>query len=211
MGDRDHNRRPTPRVGRKEPDRDPERGDRWSGWMAAAQEGDVAAYEALLREVRPVLHASMRRRLGDGAAAEDVVQTALLSIHRARHTYRPECRFEPWLWAVALNALRDYRRRGARHSRKEQALRDDSALSAAGAWHARGPGPSPESSALNGDVERALRELPPSQRQAVTLLHVEGLSVVEAADRVGTSPGAFKARVHRAYRTLRSVLQGDSA
>jgi RNA polymerase sigma factor (sigma-70 family) len=54
--------------------------------------------------------------------------------------------------------------------------------------------PSPESGAVSRDIQRALSQLPESQREAVTLLHVEGLSVSEVAERVGTTRGALRAR-----------------
>ena len=78
--------------------------------MALAQEGDKAAYEHLLADILPVLRSFARRRLGDDVAAEDVVQEILLSMHRARRTYRPERPFEPWLFAIARNAVIDFQR-----------------------------------------------------------------------------------------------------
>ena len=80
---------------------DPERGDRWRVFMIAAQNGDGAAYEKLLVDVIPMLRGIVRAKVWDHDSAEDVVQNILLSIHRARHTYRPERPFLPWLRAVA--------------------------------------------------------------------------------------------------------------
>ena len=52
----------------------------------------------------------------------------------------------------------------------------------------------------------ALDTLPGAQRQAVTLLKVKGLSVAEAAQEAGVSPGALKLRAHRGYKALRDLL-----
>ncbi len=69
--------------------------------------------------------------------------------------------------------------------------------------------PVPGEDALSPELEGALASLPGSQRKAVELLHVEGLSVAEAAERVGVSPGALKVRAHRGYRALRALLWRD--
>ncbi len=170
---------------------------RWRGWMASAQEGDAQAYERLLRELLPVLRAFVARRLGDPTAAEDVVQTTLLSIHRARHTYRPERPFGPWWHAIARHAVIDAARARARRPR-EVSLEDFELPS-----RDELPG---EREELSPDLARALAELPPRQREAVELLHVHGLSVAEAAHRAGVTPGALKVRAHRGYRALRLRL-----
>ncbi len=59
---------------------------------------------------------------------------------------------------------------------------------------------------LSPELECALRDLPPAQREAVELIHLEGLSVVEAAARAGVSRSALKVRAHRGYRALRAQL-----
>ena len=190
---------------------DPERQERWSHWMADAQCGDAAAYETLLREVLPVLRRFIGRRVTNTAAAEDLVQTVLLSLHRARHTYRSEQPFEPWLWAIARNTLTDFRRQQGRRMRREEVLPEDDLLpldlhiSEALSERVRGG-----TSGLSPALEAALAKLPANQREAVVLLYLDGLSLLEAAIRAGVSRTALKVRVHRARRTLRRLLeQGD--
>jgi RNA polymerase sigma-70 factor, ECF subfamily len=180
--------------------------------MAAAQEGDRAAYERLLADILPALRDFARRRLGDDVAAEDVVQEVLLSVHRARRTYRPERPFEPWLFAIARNAITDFHRARARRKGREEALPEDDLLQVASS-----PAPSlavanaeDPRSELSPALDDALAKLPQAQREAVLMIHVEGLSVVEAALRARVSPGALRVRAHRGYRALR-VLLGRSS
>ncbi|HYB12470.1 MAG TPA: sigma-70 family RNA polymerase sigma factor [Myxococcota bacterium] len=173
--------------------------------MAAAQEGDKAAYERLLEDILPALRSFARRRLGDDVAAEDVVQEVLLSVHRARQTYRPERPFEPWLFAIARNAIIDFQRARTRRQR-EVVLEDDllqSACAPTDPAHADAHDPRSELSPLLGE---ALAKLPEAQREAVLMIHVEGLSVIEAALRARVSPGALRVRAHRGYRALRALL-----
>jgi RNA polymerase sigma-70 factor (ECF subfamily) len=181
-----------------------EREGRWRAWMIGAQAGDAAAYEKLLLELLPHLRRFVRRRLNDVAATEDVVQNVFVAVHRARHTYRPERPFGPWLHAIARNAVIDHARSGMRRRRRERSLEENGVPEpAAEAEPAVGGRLSPE-------LERSLAELPASQREAVLLLHVEELSVAEAAAWVGISKSALKVRAHRGYRALRERL-GEKA
>ena len=169
--------------------------------MSAAQEGDSWCYEQLLRAQLPPLRGFVQNRLRDPASVEDVVQNVLLSIHRARHTYRPELPFGPWLWTIARNAVTDAQRSRLTRGRHEVAWADleevaDSSPSAE------------ESPSLSPVLVRALESLPISQREAVELIHLQQLSVAEAAMQVGITPGALKVRAHRGYRALRDRLGG---
>ncbi len=171
----------------------------WAEWMAAAQDGDSARYGCLLESILPPLRGFVRGRLGDPSSVEDVVQTVLLSIHRARHTYRPERPFGPWLWAIARNAIIDSQRARSVRLRREVSLE-----TVGEAAHPQAP--VNEDLSLSPQMSDALSRLPASQREAVELIHLQGLSVTEAAARVGISPGALKVRAHRGYRALRARL-----
>jgi RNA polymerase sigma-70 factor, ECF subfamily len=173
------------------------REERWRTWMAAAQGGDAAAYEKLLVELLPFVRSLVRARLRD-AAAEDVVQNVLLSIHTARHTFRPERPLGPWVRAIARNAVIDHARRRSRS--RETELESPDAVAAP---HVDGP------ERLSPRMQRALERLPDLQREAVLLLKVEGLSVEETATRLGVTQGAVKLRAHRGYRALRDLLGRD--
>ena len=182
------------------PEHDLTEGEGWGALMAAAQDGDSAAYERLLRLLLPPLRGFVVSRLGDPSSVEDVVQNVLLSIHRARHSYRPERRFEPWFWTIARNAITDAQRARTSRLRREEPLIDSEAMLQAEEAVEAGL-------ALSPGLSRALEALPANQRQAVELLHLHQLSVAEAAVRVGVTPGALKVRAHRGYRALRGILK----
>jgi len=166
--------------------------------MAAAQAGDGAAYAELLRELVPLLRAFVNRMLRDPDAAEDVLQQALLQLHRGRHSYRPERPFGAWVHAIARNAARDALRARKRRTAREVAPGPE-VLEAAAA-----PPPEPEPSELGSELREALRNLPPAQRRAIELLYFEDLSIADAAVRAGATSGALKLRAHRALSALRT-------
>ena len=170
--------------------------------MIASQAGDAAAYEKLLIELLPRARRQVGARVRDAAAREDIVQNALMSTHRARHTYRPERPFTPWFNTIVRNATIDWARSRARQSQRELPLDLE-----------RTPEPAAvETSASAGTEIRCprssrtpLRNCLRRRRQAVELIHLEGHSVVEAASRAGVSTGALKVRAHRGYRALRAL------
>jgi RNA polymerase sigma-70 factor (ECF subfamily) len=149
----------------------------------------------------------------EASEVEDVVQEILLSIHRARHTWRADRPFDPWMWAIARNASTDALRR----QRRERARRPAPELSGAGETDVEalaGRGPCDLEAQLGAReltpiLAAALSRLPAPQRQAVELLYVEQLSVAEAAARAGVSPSALKVRAHRGSRALRQALRAE--
>jgi RNA polymerase sigma-70 factor (ECF subfamily) len=180
-----------------------EREERWRAWMVAAQQGDSAAYEKLLLELVPYIRGRVRPRMFDPNAVEDVVQNVFVSLHRARHTFRPERAFLPWIHAVSRNAVVDYIRDRQRRAPREISLDADGVPEPAVAAAA------PRADALSPELSAALAKLPDAQRQAVLLIQLEGLSVDEASARVGVSKSALKVRAHRGYHALRALLEEE--
>ncbi len=172
----------------------------WADLMRAGQGGDSCAYERLLREVLPVVRRLVAARLGDPSSIEDVVQNVFMSVHRARHTYQPSRPFGPWLRAIARNAVVDAQRQRRTRLVREQPLGEEDQLPDTSEPVREEP--------LSPRMTQALESLPPAQREAVELIHLSELSVAEAAQRAGTTPGALKVRAHRGYRALRRYLGG---
>jgi len=164
--------------------------------MAMAQRGDSTAYRALLDDVGPAIVRYLSRRVPDRNDLADAYQDTFLALHRARHTYQPPRPIEPWLFAIARNVAADYGRRKLRRARFEVLTADT---------------PEPPSSEPERDdggrLDRAMLALPNRQREAVQLLKLQGLSVVEAAARIGTTPGALRIRAHRAYTALKAAFR----
>lgn len=167
--------------------------------MAAAQDGDARAYEALLREVLPLLRAICRARLRDPSDVEDAVQDALLTLHRVRATYDPSRPFRPWLSAIAERRALDRGRSRGRRLARETGLEDAADIAAPARQNA-------EADAAAAQLRRAVAELPPAQRTALSLTKIEDLPLADAATRSGMTVGALKVATHRAIRTLRRRL-----
>ncbi|UTD30081.1 RNA polymerase subunit sigma [Bradyrhizobium sp. WD16] len=171
--------------------------------MARAQDGDTAAYRRLLEEVTPYLRSLAARRHRDPNDIEDAVQDILLTIHSIRQTYDPSRPFGPWLVAIANRRLVDRLRRQGRTSARETELTADHEAIA-------GLSANLEEGADRHELERAVDNLPPVQRQAVRLLKLEEMSLKEAAAASGLSVASLKTNTHRALKNLRKMLNDRS-
>jgi RNA polymerase sigma-70 factor (ECF subfamily) len=87
--------------------------------MVAAQAGDRAAYETLLRDCIPFIHRVARGQGVPSDFVDDVVQETLLTIHQARRTYDPSRSFTAWLRTIAQRRAIDGLRRGGRARKRE--------------------------------------------------------------------------------------------
>ena len=77
------------------------------------------AWGSFVDRFQPIIVGHARNLGFQQADAEDVVQNALIAIHRGRHTYRPERPFGPWVRTVVRNCVIDwFRERGRRTSRE---------------------------------------------------------------------------------------------
>ena len=166
--------------------------------MTLAQDGDRQAYDALLTQVAKLVHAFVRRRVGDAPWLEDVVQESLVALHRARHTYDRSRPFAPWMYAIVQNRLVDALRAQRRRLLRE--IHPDATVEPSGRA-------SQERDALRADVRRAVAGLPDRQRQVIELLKFEDLSVRDVAARLGMSEANVKVTAHRGYRALRRQIE----
>src|SRR5437764_1313379 len=142
--------------------------------VAAAQAGDRAALESLLRRHHDRLYAVCRRLTGDDADAADACQEALIAIVRGLSRFDARAAFSTWAYRVATNAALDELRR--RRRRPEPGLPDDGA-----ALVAIGLPPVDAAVADRLDIDAALARLPAEFRAAVVLRDLCPLSSDELA------------------------------
>jgi RNA polymerase sigma-70 factor (ECF subfamily) len=171
-------------------------------------DGDDDAFGEVYDHLAPRLLSFFIRQVQDRARAEDLVQQTLLQMHGARRNYAQGSNVLPWAFAIARHVLIDARRRSSR-----EVLFDTAEDNAAALDRNVTRDSSPEDIAATREmaerVSRELDRLPEGQRTAYDLVRREGLSIVDAAEVLGTTPTAIKLRVHRAYEALRAVLVGD--
>ncbi len=169
---------------------------RWSNWLERAQNGDSAAYNALLTELAGALRGYLLSRFGRLENLDDCVQDVLLAVHQARHTYDPARPLRPWLFAIARNRTIDLMRRGGQPSDPL----DDRVLERTSAEFEPIP-------AI--DTGRLMRALSKNLRDTLILTKLMGYTTRECAARQGVSESVVKIRVHRGIRKLRALCDSE--
>jgi RNA polymerase sigma-70 factor (ECF subfamily) len=174
----------------------PARDDPLGALMRRAQDGDARAYTDLLHELSGLLRGHITKHYPTLRDVEDVVQEALVTVHKARHTYNPDRPFIPWLLAIARHRALDHLRKRKRISSRE--IADETVLNLQTA-------PDPDASATESDeAARALLErLSDKEREVITLLKIDGFSVNDVAKRTGYSASNVKVIASRGYAKLR--------
>ena len=179
--------------------------------MARYQAGDLVAARDLIEELSPVLYKFFSIQTLSREYSDDLLQETWLRIHKIRHTYRPGERVLPWLYAIARNVRVDHYRRTRRASQREQAVEG---------LTERAPDPRSSQASSDVDVANLLAQLPESQREAISMLKVSGMSLEDIARATSSTVGAVKQRIHRGYERLRvllsaekrdAIVKGDSA
>jgi RNA polymerase sigma-70 factor (ECF subfamily) len=167
--------------------------------LAAHANGDPDAFTELVHRHRDRLWAVAVRTLGDREDAADALQEALISAFRNASSFRGDAAVTTWLHRIVVNACLDrIRRRAARPtvplgehdppSRRDAPAQVDTRLA----------------------VRAALAALPVEQREALVLVDMEDLPVVEAARLLGVPEGTVKSRCSRGRTALAALLrEGD--
>jgi RNA polymerase sigma-70 factor (ECF subfamily) len=176
----------------------------WSKLMARAQDGDREAYRKLLEGMTPYLRSLAGRCFKEPADVEDAVQDVLLAVHVVRHAYDPTRPFGPWVAAIANRRIIDRLRRDTRRRAREVALSVDHETFADPAKNLHKE--MLDEAALGQAIER----LPKDQRQTITMLKLNEMSLKEAAAASGRSIPALKVMTHRAIENLRGLLKSGS-
>jgi RNA polymerase sigma-70 factor (ECF subfamily) len=166
--------------------------------------GDLKAYGALVDRYRKRVYNLAYRMLGDRERAEDAAQETFIRAYRGLRGYRPNGRFSAWLFAAAAHLCIDRLRQRpfAQASLDEPTGRPDPTDDAVDV----DPPAAYGRSETQQQVHRALGRLPDSQRLAIALVHLQGLSYEEAAEVMGVPVGTAKSHAHRARHALKRLL-----
>ena len=181
-----------------------------SALIAAAQKGDVHAFNNLVRSYQRLAYNVAYRVLSDPESAADATQDAFVSAFRAIRQFRGGS-FRAWILRIVTNACYDELRRKKR--RQEDSLDDllmeDPDHSAIMASDQEMPEERVMRRELGASLQRGLNALPDEQRTAVVLSDVQGFSYEEIAQIMGVALGTVKSRISRGRSALREYLSGQ--
>jgi len=174
-------------------------------WVARAQNGNLEAFEELVRRHSQLIYRTLIAILGNQADAQDAMQETLLSAFKHIGAFEGRSKFSTWLVSIARNsALQRLRHRrdfesldegedGDFRPRQVRAWQDD-------------PEQFYSKSQMRQLVEKGIMGLPVNYRVVVMLRDIQQLSTEEVAQQLGLSVPAVKTRLLRGRLMLREWL-----
>ncbi len=171
--------------------------------IARVLKGDRDAFSRLVETYKAPVFNLAYAMTGVYEDARDLAQEAFVKAFRRLGSFREGRRFFPWLYAIALNCVRDHERAAGR--RRPPQMGDG----AAEATVANGI-PHMEQALIRGEdadlVQNLLACLPADMREAVVLRFYQDLSFEEMGEVLGISESAAKMRVYRGLRRMKEGL-----
>jgi RNA polymerase sigma-70 factor, ECF subfamily len=166
--------------------------------LAASARRDGAAFARLVQRHYDIVHRVTWRITSGHADTEDIVQDAFLRLWNNPLQVREAAALRAWLIRVASNLAID-------RARRKSALGIDSVPEV----EDETPGILEQTIASDSanEVDRAIASLPERQRLALTLVHFEGQSNIEAASAMELSVEAVESLLARARRALKERLR----
>ncbi|MDQ2824199.1 MAG: sigma-70 family RNA polymerase sigma factor [Verrucomicrobiota bacterium] len=174
--------------------------------MRLVSRGDTAAFEELMERHQSLVIGTVARMLGSNSEVEDIAQQVFVRVWKSASRYVPRAKFTTWLLKITRNLVFNELRRSKRHAHvpiqsepnaQEIPLKDETV---------QAPDASLLETELQQAIEKAVTELPESQRMAVILRRYHDLSYEQIADVLDLSVPAVKSLLFRARTELRVRL-----
>ena len=171
-------------------------------WMERASSGDREAFGLLAGAMQDKLYRfGLAHGLGAADAAE-ATQETLLRAYRGRSRWRAGGDAAAWMYGIALNVTREFRRR---RRGRVGGLDLELLLAAPGRGNPAGGDAADDLRQLG----TAIAALPPRQREAVTCRYLLEMSVRDTAGAMGCAEGTVKAAVAAALENLRKAFKTE--
>ncbi len=183
--------------------------------LKLAQQGDEDAFEQLHAALAPGIGRFVRRLIGDGQEAEDVVQDTLLALYLNLNRIEPVEKLRPYVFRIARNRCYDMLRRSGRYEEVSIDDEGDDPLRVRVSFEIADERATPPDEIahwllLQLEVREAIDSLPELQRQTLMLFAEESLTYAEIAEVMDVSIGTIKSRLFHAKRGLRARLKPET-
>lgn len=176
--------------------------DDLAGLVDAAQDGDRAAFDELVRRTYVDTYTLAFRLTSHEEDARDVVQEAYLRAWKAIGRFRGDSQFTTWLYRITANTAYTH----VQKRRRQRTTNLDDVLDPAETRLDTSPEIVADSTAGLEELAVALNQLPDTLRQIIVLKDIYGLPHETIAHETGISVAAAKVRLHRARKRLRDLL-----
>jgi RNA polymerase sigma-70 factor, ECF subfamily len=174
--------------------------------MQLVSKGDTAAFEKLIERHQILVAGTIARMLGSNSDVEDIAQQVFIRVWKSAGRYVPRAKFTTWLLKITRNLVFNELRRSKRRAQvplQTESSADDLPLKDEATAT---PDASLLESELRQAIEKAILELPESQRMAIVLRRYENLNYEQIGEILGLSVPAVKSVLFRARTELRLRL-----
>ena len=171
------------------------------------QNGDIEAFNPLVRKYEKKIYNLIYQQIRDRETAKDISQEVFLKAFKALPHFKGGSAFYSWIYRIAINSSIDFQRQ---RNRSRVLTFEELPPDADDVLRMSDSHPSPEKlleeKELGKVIRKAVRELPPGQRQVFNLRHRRELAIKEIAVLLNRSEGTIKAHLHHAHRRLQGML-----
>ncbi len=172
--------------------------------VARAQQGDLPAFEELVKKYQREIYNLASRLVQDCEEAKDLAQQTFLQAYTHIRDFRHQSQFRTWLFRIAMNQCYNYLK-----TRKKFGDPVDSQEMIIVSQD------NPQDGVMDAEERRrlyaALERLPAKQRAVLTLKLEQGLSYQEISRQVGGTAGAARVNYCQAVKTLKKYLTGEES
>ncbi len=180
-------------------------------WLVRAQQGDAAAFAALVERYQTAVFNVAYRFMGSRQDAEDAAQEAFVRAFRALDTFDVERPFAPWIKRIAanhcLNRLEAAKIRPAIAAADLSMPGEEAVTMDKWAHHSPGPEQTLLAQEQVGRVRAAIAVLPPRYRAVIELRHFQQMAYDEIAAAMERPLSGVKSDLFRARRMLAEKLK----
>ncbi len=168
-------------------------------WVRAAKQGDVSAWDVLVRQYQQSVFRLAYLILGNVEDAEEIAQEVFVRAFQSLASFDEERPLQPWLMQITRNLARNQQRSVGRY------------WAAVQRWWQKTP--VKETSPPPGQKEdaqllwQAVQKLRPSAQEIIYLRYFLELSEAETAVALEIKKGTVKSRTSRALAQLRTVIE----
>ena len=172
--------------------------------VARVQRGDSAAFDLLVRKYQQRTAALISRYINDWSEVQDVAQDTFVRAYKAIGGFRGDAQFSTWLHRIAVNTAKNHLVAGNRRPPTDDIEIEDAEHFESGLRLRDNDTPERElmRQQLEQTVLRAVEDLPPELRDAITFREVEGMSYEEIAERMDCPIGTVRSRIFRAREAI---------
>ena len=175
--------------------------------IARFQQGDLQAFDVLVRRYKDQLLNFVYRYVGNRSDAEDIVQETFLRVYKNKHYYKEIAKFSTWVYTIASNLAKTELRRRKRHKifSVSNFVNEERDYDIPDKDHS--PERKVDGTLKEDIIQKAIEKLPPKFKEVIILRDVQGFAYEEISQILNIPLGTVKSRVNRGRLKLQEDLK----